>query len=127
LHLPYGPSQAAIDTAKDVVLQPDRPAIESTVQYSPARQKRDHTGPHFEVGHIGVEWFPDAVGAEMHGTLAEQARLIWSALKATTRPAKVEVVGGRPLGGYRIGDAALDLVTSTRLPLNDGALRFRLR
>jgi hypothetical protein len=108
-------------------MQPDRPTIEATVQFVRTRQISDHTGPHLEVGFLVVEWFPDAVGAEMHRTLTDQTRLIWSALNAATRPAKVEAIGGRALGGYRIGDAALALTTSTRIPLSHYDLRFRMR
>jgi hypothetical protein len=48
-------------------------------------------------------------------------------LIAATRPAKVEVVGGRPLAGYRIGDAAQALVTTARIPLSENASRLRLK
>lgn len=127
LHLPFSPSQAAVDPAKGVVFQPDRPTIEATVQFVRSRQMSDHTGPHLEVGHIAVEWFPDSVGTETDQTLTSQTRLIWSALMAATRPAKIEVIGGRPIAGYRIGNAALNLVTTTRIPLSENAARFRVR
>jgi hypothetical protein len=127
LHLPFSSSQAAVHTVNDVVFQPDRPTIEATVHFLRTRQMSDHTGPHLEVGHIAVEWFPDSVGARVHQSLTEQTRLIWSTLVAATRPAKIEAIGGRPFAGYRIGEAALALVTTTRIPLSEHSLRFRIR
>jgi hypothetical protein len=112
---------------RDVVLQPDRPPVEATVYFVRTRQVNDHTGPHLEVGHIAVEWFPDSVSAELNRSLTDQTRLIWSALMAATRPAKIEAVGGRAFAGYRIGEAALIYATTTRTPLSEHSLRFRIR
>jgi hypothetical protein len=127
LHLPYDPSQPPTPTALDIVLQPERPPVEASVQYLRTRHKSNYGEEHLEAGWLAVEWFMHSVGEQTHQLLSEQSKLVWSALTASTRPAKIESIQGRAFSGFRIGDAALALVRETRLLLSDGGPhRYRL-
>jgi hypothetical protein len=128
LHLPFDLNQPPTPTAIDIVLQPGRPPVEASVQYLRARLENDYGGKHLDAGWLAVEWFVDGVGEQMHEVLSEQSKLVWSALAVSTRPAKIEKAQGRPISGYRIGDAALAIARDTRTPLSDGGPhRYRLR
>jgi hypothetical protein len=128
LHLPFSPNQWPTPAETDIVVQPDRPPVEANVQFLRARLRSDHSGPHFEAGRLAVAWFPNSVGEAVHETLSEQTRLVWSALIASTRPARVEVAGGRRVPGLRIGAQAEAHVRAANVPLAlHGSARVELR
>jgi hypothetical protein len=87
----------------------------------------DELGVHFRAGRLAVRWFESAVGPDMHELLTEQARLLWQALRAATKPAVVVHESGRRTAGMRIGPAAREMVVGRGLPLARGGWgRYRL-
>ncbi|MEU3597269.1 hypothetical protein ABZ714_00820 [Streptomyces sp. NPDC006798] len=80
----------------------------------------------FAAGRLAVRWYEPEVGPAVHALLTAETRLIWRALRAATRPAKVADRHGRQVSGMRIGAAAHALVSATGLPLDRGGGRFSL-
>jgi hypothetical protein len=125
LRLPFGASLPPTVVVADGVEVPQGPPGKAIVQFLPARQRVDQTGTHFEAGRLAINWNEDQVGEQMHQTLVEQARIVWSVLKASTRPAKIEDEQARRLVGYRIGDSALAITKTKGVPLSrPGPQRF---
>ncbi|MFD8813446.1 hypothetical protein ACFV23_18620 [Streptomyces sp. NPDC059627] len=99
----------------------------AVVQFLCSRRLRDGEGEVLEAGRLAVRWFEQEVGPESHQVLTEETNLAWKALRTATRPAIVESAQGRRISGMRIGTAAHDLVTSSRMLLTrGGAQRLHL-
>ncbi|WP_427922430.1 hypothetical protein [Streptomyces sp. cg40] len=96
------------------------------VQFLCSRRLQDGEGEVFEAGRLAARWFEQQVGRERHRLLTEETRLVWTALRAATRPACVETTQGRRISGMRIGPAAHDLVANSGMPLKRGGVQ-RLR
>jgi hypothetical protein len=143
LHLPIGARLPAGVTVVDGVPTPDGPPVTAIVQLLRSVRRHDaggtycdhdagyqhaEGGSYLDAGRLAVRWFEDQVGAGTHQLLLRQTREIWSALTATTRPARLEDQNGKRLTGYRLGPAVPVLVGTTGIPLGRmGPQRFRLR
>lgn len=127
LPLPAGGSVPASIALAPGVPPPAGPPAEAILQLLRSAVRTDDQGEHFASGRLAVSWFEPEVGPDVHETLTAQTRLIWSALRATTRPAVIEDSGGRHSGGMRIGSLARQLVIEQGMPLiRSGWQRFRL-
>ncbi|MGN9910025.1 hypothetical protein ACTMTJ_20980 [Phytohabitans sp. LJ34] len=142
LHLPIGARPPDGVTLADGVTVPDGPPVAAAFELwrSCRRHELDNTycdhdpgyrhaagGAYFDVGWLDVRWFEDEVGADTHQLLLQQARAIRSVLVAATRPARIKNQFGKPLTGYRIGHAALTMVSTTGIRLGrPGTERFTL-
>lgn len=94
---------------------------QASVQLLRSAIYEDDLGEHFRSGRLAVQWFEPEVGPEMHHLLTEQTRLIWTALRAATRPAAVvHDQTGQRVRGLRIGAEAHKLITDRRLALTRG-------
>ena len=87
----------------------------AVVQFLCSRRLGDGEGEVLEAGRLAVRWFEQEVGPESHQALTAETNLAWRALRLATRPAIVESAQGRRISGMRIGPAAHDLVTSSRM------------
>lgn len=127
LGLPAGASLPVTIIPAPGVSAPCGLPIAAVVQLLCSRLRTDGRGEFFESGRLAVRWFEPEVGPEMHQTLTEQTRLIWTALRAATRPAVLETADGRRTMGTRIGPDARDKVIRQQVPLaRPGIQRFRL-
>ncbi|KQV14850.1 hypothetical protein ASE03_30165 [Kitasatospora sp. Root187] len=118
------PTGAAVPS--DVVLTSETPsprpdlAHRAVLQLLCSRRVQERQGEVLEAGRLAVRWFEAEVGAETHLLLTEETRTVWKALRSATRPAVVEDQHGRRTAGMRIGAAAHELVTNSRMPLTRG-------
>jgi hypothetical protein len=127
LGLPAGASLPPLIIPAAGVTTPVGPPTAAVVQLLRSRVRTDERGEFFESGRLAVRWFEPEVGPEMHRDLTEQTRLIWTVLRAVTRPAVIEAPDGRRTSGLRIGPVARDEVARRQMPLaRPGIQRFRL-
>lgn len=103
------------------------PASAAVMQLLRSRLIEDEHDPHFRSGRLAVRWRESETGPDIHRALAEQTRLIWSALRTATHPAHVQDANSRGITGMRIGQAALETVARHNILLGrPGAHRFHL-
>ncbi|MGW4202701.1 hypothetical protein [Streptomyces sp. NPDC004726] len=127
LGLPAGASLPPAIIPAAGVSTPLGPPASAVVQLLRSRLRRDEQGEFLESGRLAVRWSEPEVGPETHRTLTEHTRLIWTALRASTRPAVIETADGRRTSGMRIGPAARNgVIRHGVLLAHPGVQRFRL-